>query len=365
MRTKANTFHRRVSRPNSRRGSGDRKNIFNTARKSGRQDWRVFSLRGGPTEWTPHVEPSNSNEHPLAILRPPADWSGAAGVAKTLSELGQFRNTTWLPAALFGRLDELATVAAQEAQSVSDKPRRSRVRDYPLWAALAAEPRSDDPELDRLVQLVGVASVLMPAMGLVGMMARKGSPKNFAASWRTHGTRSRTASYPSFSSKARKRSGSPPPCSFAFVFHAFLAIDADDVSMGSAVLSALAASRFLSPSEAAIFIRAEMNSRWSGWVSKMLLATGLRTERALFKSMALCEISMKEGLVSFSPTAKRRGTAWEGIGSEQRVQVPIAAGPLAMASALREAFSRCSPEIAVGAQPALQADGPASGGSAA
>ena len=118
-------------------------------------------------------------------------------------------------------------------------------------------------------------------------------------------------------------------------FHAFLPVEADDALIGSAVLQALAASRFLSIEEAAKFKGAEGDARWNDWVSKMLHAAGLRSENTLIKSMALCHVSMKDGMVSLSPMARRRGAAWEGLGPEQRVEVPLAEGPLSIATAVR------------------------------
>ena len=130
-------------------------------------------------------------------------------------------------------------------------------------------------------------------------------------------------------------------------FHAFLPLNADDESIGSAVMSALAASRFLSVSEANAFTRDESDVRWINWVSAMLQAAGVRTEASLFKRMALCHVAAKGQSITLSPTAKRRGAAWEGLGIEQQVEVSMSAGPLGVATALRQALLRCSPEVAL------------------
>jgi hypothetical protein len=132
-------------------------------------------------------------------------------------------------------------------------------------------------------------------------------------------------------------------------FHCFLQPDAEDAALGEALLAALAASRFLLSEEAKEF-RANSEEKWSAWVSKMLAATGIKDRQRLFHRMASCGVAARDGRIIFTPTIKRRGAAWEGLGRDFESSIPEGSSPQILGAALREALSKCVPAVVSSAQ---------------
>jgi hypothetical protein len=138
-------------------------------------------------------------------------------------------------------------------------------------------------------------------------------------------------------------------------FHCFLPPNADNDTLGKAVISALAASRFLSSEEADKFLNSSEASLET-WVSKMLTATGIKTRQKLFQRMASCSLIARDGKIKFSPTVKRRGAAWEGRGTKFESTISQDSSSQAVGAALREALRQCLPAVVNAAQQSATAD---------
>ncbi|WP_029923495.1 contact-dependent growth inhibition system immunity protein [Nevskia soli] len=132
-------------------------------------------------------------------------------------------------------------------------------------------------------------------------------------------------------------------------FHCFLQPDADDATLGETLLGALAASRFLLSEEAKEF-RVNYEQHWSAWVSKMVAVTGIKDRKRLFQRMASCGVAARNGNIIFTPTIKRRGEAWEGLGRDFKSSIPLESSPKIVGAALREALSKCVPDVIKSAQ---------------
>jgi hypothetical protein len=140
-------------------------------------------------------------------------------------------------------------------------------------------------------------------------------------------------------------------------FHCFLPLNASDDTLGKAVINALAVSRFLSREEADKFLDTSVASRdVDVWVSKMLKATGIKNRQQLFQRMASCGVAARDGSIEFSPTVKGRGAGWEGRGPKFDSTISEVADPQDIGAALREALSKCLPNIVNAAQQTASAD---------
>jgi len=128
-------------------------------------------------------------------------------------------------------------------------------------------------------------------------------------------------------------------------FHSILAPAVDDATLGAALLGALSSSRFLQLEEAKQFLHESRDKRWDSWTDTLIQATGFRSKQKLFERMAQCSVTAQNGTITFSPTVKRRGAAWEGLGKEFESSIDQASSPNAIGRALGEALMRCLPEV--------------------
>src|ERR1700750_1365669 len=137
----------------------------------------------------------------------------------------------------------------------------------------------------------------------------------------------------------------------------FLSPDAADKELGSAVLDALAHSRFVLPEsrkddcihpeatfDKDLYNYNLTNQRYDQWVSSLLERYGYKTKRALFKDMKNCSIESKSGQITIRPSHHEKLEAWsgEGISASDYVTIPGDSSPSDVGAALRLAFSRCT-----------------------
>ncbi|WP_035061424.1 contact-dependent growth inhibition system immunity protein [Andreprevotia chitinilytica] len=138
------------------------------------------------------------------------------------------------------------------------------------------------------------------------------------------------------------RGGLPDPDGKRFL----LSPDVADEELGTAVLSALANSRFLPPREHEAFfdMRGRVVPQYEVWVSELMARYGYKTKRALFKNMANCGIEVCEGQLKISPTHHEKLEAWsreknDGI---EDVLISSTSSVVEVGAALRLALSRCT-----------------------
>ena len=129
--------------------------------------------------------------------------------------------------------------------------------------------------------------------------------------------------------------------------------DANDDSLGVAVLDALAHSRWVlgAPREGSVYpadveFDAEhydykLNiTRYAAWIEILMQHYGYKTKRALFKDMKKCSIERKSGTLTISPFHHEKLEAWSGTG--EAVVIPDTSTPAEIGAALRLALSRCT-----------------------
>ncbi|MBW5824203.1 CdiI family contact-dependent growth inhibition immunity protein [Yersinia kristensenii] len=120
--------------------------------------------------------------------------------------------------------------------------------------------------------------------------------------------------------------------------------DADDQTIGDAVLIALSNSRTLSLEESADFFDLETGKeQYAAWIAMLMEKYGYKTKRALFKDMKNCSIHCINDLITTSPTRHEKLEAWSGRGIKESddVVIPADSIPEEIGAALRLALSRC------------------------
>ncbi len=125
----------------------------------------------------------------------------------------------------------------------------------------------------------------------------------------------------------------------------FLQPDADDQTIGEAVLHALESSRVLTMEEANAFFDFENSKRlYEDWVVRMIDRYGYKSRRGLFKDMKDCWIEHQGDKIIFKPTHhdKLEGWSGEGIHESDYVVLPASSTSMEIGAALRLALSRCS-----------------------
>lgn len=120
--------------------------------------------------------------------------------------------------------------------------------------------------------------------------------------------------------------------------------DADDQTIGEAVLVALSNSRTLSLEESADFFDLEKGKeQYAAWIAMLMERYGYKTKRALFKDMKRCSIHCINDVITISPTRHEKLEAWGGTGrgGSDKVILPVNSPPSEIGAALRLALSRC------------------------
>ena len=114
--------------------------------------------------------------------------------------------------------------------------------------------------------------------------------------------------------------------------------------LGSSLVEALAASRFLRPDELASFFDVDaLERRYEDWVSVLLQKFGYESRASLFRRMKHCLVDQSSGVITIRPTAHEKLEAWSGdeIEKSQYVQIPEQSSPQEIGQAILLALSRC------------------------
>lgn len=123
-----------------------------------------------------------------------------------------------------------------------------------------------------------------------------------------------------------------------------LSPSASNAELGSAILEALACSRFVLPEQAPeLFDYRLITSRYAEWAEKLRSAYRFKSKRALFKNMIHCSIERDDDSLRIEPTTHEKLESWSGagIGPEDHVVVSTAASPGDLGAALAMALERC------------------------
>jgi hypothetical protein len=138
------------------------------------------------------------------------------------------------------------------------------------------------------------------------------------------------------------RAGLPDPRGLSTYLPAGSAPEA----LGVAVLTALAASRVLHPSEDPEFfdMRGRVVPGYESWVKATMAQYGYKSRRAMFRDMKSCSVERQSALLRMRPSHHERSETWsgEGLGLDSHVLVPADSAASAVGAALRVALERCT-----------------------
>ena len=121
-----------------------------------------------------------------------------------------------------------------------------------------------------------------------------------------------------------------------------LPLDADNETLGTTVLQALANSRTLdNEAERIDFLKQEsFKPRYEDWVANLCGNLGYKTRRALFKNMMSGDIWLHNGCLKISPSRHVKLEAWDAIDADDVILL-LDNSPEEIGAGLRLALSRC------------------------
>ncbi len=128
----------------------------------------------------------------------------------------------------------------------------------------------------------------------------------------------------------------------------FLSTDANDLTLGQAVLEALGPSRVIDVKEIPVFFDYEKCQEiYKKWIESLMQRFGYKTKKALFKNMNKCGIEMVDGKITIDPSHHEKLEGWSGTGNKgsDYVIIPADSTPEEIGAALRLAFSRCTSAV--------------------
>ena len=124
----------------------------------------------------------------------------------------------------------------------------------------------------------------------------------------------------------------------------FFGLDVSDEQLGSGVLQALSANRFLAPEEVRAFFNPNMiESRYENWVELLTGKFGYRTRYDLFRDMKHCTIEHVDGYITIAPTNHEEPEAWSGDGIDSSDYETLAddASEAQLGQALKRSIGKC------------------------
>jgi len=138
--------------------------------------------------------------------------------------------------------------------------------------------------------------------------------------------------------KSRYRMAYADPLGDSFMLSPFVSNE----ELGTAVVSALSKSRFLSVAEAEQ-LRAGAEERQGIWIDQVCKRYGYKSQRVLFKGMKNCSIECADHVLQIMPSVQEKSGGWSGddIAPEDYVSITDTSSDSEVGAALRLAFSRC------------------------
>jgi hypothetical protein len=121
----------------------------------------------------------------------------------------------------------------------------------------------------------------------------------------------------------------------------YLAPDANDETLGGALLETLARSRFIFPpdpdfSEAERYLRCIRN-----WQKDFMQRFGYKTKREAYRNMDWCEATRSEGTILIQPHKRDTPEHFRDLPPEMTVAIQATDDSVAVGAALRLALDRC------------------------
>lgn len=124
----------------------------------------------------------------------------------------------------------------------------------------------------------------------------------------------------------------------------YFSLEVSDEELGAGVLSALSASRFLSPDEVGSFFDlAVIEKNYESWVGHLLEKFGYKSRSDVFKNMKHCTIERVDGVITIEPTNHEKLEAWGGKGIDKNDYeiLDTAASDAELGKALKRCFAKC------------------------
>lgn len=119
--------------------------------------------------------------------------------------------------------------------------------------------------------------------------------------------------------------------------------DADDPALGRALLSELAKSHHLAPTQLLQAVIAAEGS-YKSWITMVMERFGYRNRRAMLKSMKACMVLSRAGGFVLRPLHHEKLEGWSRTEDDgiQDIDLPENVTPTELGAAVRQAFERCT-----------------------
>jgi CDI immunity protein len=125
---------------------------------------------------------------------------------------------------------------------------------------------------------------------------------------------------------------------------------ATDSALGAAVRDALSKSRILATEveRLPLYELTALKRNYEAWVDSLLAKSVKKSRSALFQKMADCSLELENNILSITPSKHEKLEAWGGDSSHLEAMLKIAIGSTdnELGAALREAFRRCTGNVA-------------------
>jgi hypothetical protein len=121
----------------------------------------------------------------------------------------------------------------------------------------------------------------------------------------------------------------------------YLTPDANQDTLGRAVLDALGRSRFIFPPDPA-FSEAERYMKcYHDWQKDFMQRYGYKTKRDAYRNMDWCRVKRSEGKISIQPHQRDKPEYFRDLPAERTVVLPATDDAETIGAALRLALDRC------------------------
>jgi hypothetical protein len=130
----------------------------------------------------------------------------------------------------------------------------------------------------------------------------------------------------------------------------FLPPDADDVTLGKTLRTALKASKQISGEEFFKLFQSgvvqQLGKEREAWTMQHY---GYKTKRALYRHMASCYIELIDGWLEINPSHSDQKGGFQGLSADghENIRLPDSVSDAELGAALREGFKRCTGAVAL------------------
>lgn len=119
--------------------------------------------------------------------------------------------------------------------------------------------------------------------------------------------------------------------------------ETSDRNLGMAAIEAANASRFVTPDDTDFYSLDKLEKNHKIWLEDKLKKLNIKTKTTFLKSLIMCNLIIKDGLITIKPSHHDRLEAWSGSGitRENDVIIPSSADFDKTGAGIRLAFTRC------------------------